>query len=776
MLKKIHYFLLILSLIACSSKDNTFIADYNIVPAIQDIKNITDQSFTLNSSTKISYPIDNEKLRKVAEMLSEYIDQITGYKLNLTNDSASKNTIVLTTNFSNENTEAYVLNVNPSQIIVNGASESGVFYGIQTLRKSIPAIATGEIKFPGVEISDFPAYGHRGVHLDVSRHFFPVSFVKKYMDIMAMFNMNVFHWHLTDDQGWRIEIKKYPKLTEIGSQREKTIIGRHTGEFDNTAHGGFYTQEEIKDIIKYASERFITIIPEIDIPGHTLAVLASYPYLGCTGGPYKVGCEWGIYEDVLCAGNEETFIFLEDVMSEVADLFPSQYIHIGGDECLKNRWMACPKCQAKIKQLRLKGANGHSVGEELQSYFIARVEKMINAKGKCIIGWDEILEGGIAPNATIMSWRGTEGGIYAANKGHDVIMTPEQFVYLDYYQSPDVDNEPFTFGWLTELKKTYSFDPMPKNLPEDKQKHILGAQVNLWSEYMPAEQNVEYMLLPRMCALAETLWSNYKYKDYNNFLSRLYNSSKLFDKLGYENCQHAFGVQDSIVVDTINNKINLFLSTFDNSPIYYTMSDLEPNKESTLYTKNTAINIEKNTIFKAVTYRDNKKSDTYSKDFVVHKASAKPISLKYQPDSKYTFNGITTLVNAQEGTISSYRTGSWIGFLGTDMEATLDLKASTSFSTVSIDVFVNTRGNLFPPKSFTVYTSSDGKDYVKYYHLDYEEILEHISPKVVTRATDIKETQARYVKVIMESIKTLPQWHEKKGNKVFLMIDEIQVR
>lgn len=776
MFKKISLLFLASSFLACSHKDNTFTADYNIVPIVQNIKNNTQQPFLLNKETKISYPLGNKQLETIAGFLSEYIKQTIGHKLEITSDTNSKNTIRLSTNYTNNNTEAYIIKVNDSQIEINGASEAGVFYGIQTLRKALPNQAEKEIQFPGVEISDQPAYKHRGVHLDVSRHFYPVSFIKKYIDVMAMFNMNVFHWHLTDDQGWRIEIKKYPELTKIGSERKQTIIGRHTGEFDNTPHGGFYTQEEIKDVIKYASDRYITIIPEIDIPGHTLAVLASYPNLGCTGGPYEVGCEWGIYEDVLCAGNEDTFTFLEDVMNEVADLFPSRYIHIGGDECLKNRWLSCPKCQKRIKQLGLKGSGGHSVGEKLQSYFISRVEKMINAKGKSIIGWDEILEGGIAPNATIMSWRGTEGGVYAANAEHDVIMTPEQSVYLDYYQSPDVDNEPYTFGWLTELKKTYSFDPMPKNLPKEKQGHILGAQVNVWTEYMPSTENVEYMLLPRMCALSETLWSNPKEKDYNNFVTRLYRISKKLDKAGYQNCKQAYEVQDSIDVDTSSSEIKLYLSTFDNSPIYYTMSGKEPTKDSELYNREKPITIKNSTILKAVTYRDNEKSNVYTKEFIINKATAKPIVLKNAPDIKYTFKGASTLVDGQEGAASSYRTGSWLGFLGSDMEALIDLKEETSFSSVSTNLFINTRGNLFPPKSFKIYTSSDNKIFTQYYRQDFAKVDHHIAPEIITKSTDIKETKARYVKVVLESEGTLPLWHEKKGEKAFLMIDEIQIR
>lgn len=776
MFRRFYYFLLLTFLIACSSDNNYSVADYNIVPMVQEIDYIEDESFLIDNTTKIIYPADNESLGGVASLLSEYIESITGYKLGIGTDDEKENAIILTTNFTSENSEAYNIRVNDSLISINGATEAGTFYGVQTLRKAIPANASGSIEFPGINITDYPAYKHRGVSLDVSRHFFPVSFIKKYIDVLAMCKMNVFHWHLTDDQGWRIEIKKYPKLTQTGSFRDKTIIGRHTGEFDDKPHGGFYTQEEIRDIIKYAEERFITIIPEIDIPGHTLAALASYPELGCTGGPYEVGGEWGIYEDVLCTGNDSVFTFLDDIFTEVIDLFPSRYIHIGGDECLKNRWMACPKCKNRIQQLGLKESKEHSVGEQLQSYFIKRVEKTINDKGRNIIGWDEILEGGIAPNATIMSWRGTEGGIYAAQKGHDVIMTPEQYVYLDYYQSPDVDNEPFTFGWLTELKKVYSFDPMPKDIEENKQKHIIGAQVNIWAEYMPSSQNVEYMLLPRMCALAETVWTNPKTKDYNEFVSRLYKLSKHFDKLGYDNCKYAYGIQDSIAIDTVNNEIYIYLSTFDNSPIYYTMGEKDPTTESTLYTTNDPIVIKENTLFKAAVYRDNIKSNVYSKDFIYHKACAHPVMLKNAPDKRYTFNGPQTLTNGQIGSVASYRTGLWLGFLGVDFDAVIDLKEETEVSSVSFNSYVNTRGNLFNPKALFIYNSTDGITFNEVYKEVYDIRKEHVSPMILGLSANLeKPVKTRYIKVVAESIKTLPEWHEKKGDKAYLMIDEIRV-
>jgi len=743
---------------------------------VQEINYIENESFLIDNMTKIVYAAENESLEGIANLLAEYIQTSTGYQLDISTNGEQENVISLTTNFTSENPEAYNIKINDSLISINGATEAGTFYGIQTLRKAIPASTSGSIEFPGADITDYPVYKHRGVSLDVSRHFFPPSFIKKYIDVLALCKMNVFHWHLTDDQGWRIEIKKYPKLVEIGSHREETIVGQHSGEYDGKPHGGFYTQDEISDIVKYAKDRFISIIPEINIPGHTLSVLASYPEFGCTGGPYKVSGEWEIYEDILCAGNDSVFTFLNDVFTEVINLFPSQYIHIGGSECLKSRWLSCPKCQKRIRQLGIRESKGHSIGEQLQSYFIKRVEKIINDKDRCIIGWDEIQEGNIAHNATIMSWHGTETGIYVAQEGHNVIMTPKQFVYLDYYQSPDVDNEPFTDGWLTELKKVYSFNPMPSDLNEDKQRHILGAQVNICTEYMPSSQNVEYMLLPRMCALAETVWTNPGTKDYAGFISRLYKLSKHLDKLGYENCKYAYGIQDSIVIDTLNNQIEIYLSTFDNSPIYYTMGEKDPTTESTLYTTSEPIIIKENTLFKAAVYRDNMRSDVYSKDFIYHKACARPVSLKNAPDKQYTFNGAQTLTNGQIGSVASYRTGLWLGFWDNDLEAIIDLKEENEVSSVHFNSYINTRGNLFDPEALHIYISLDGINFKEVYKETNEIRKEHISPMILNISANLGETvKTRYIKVIAESVKTLPDWHEKKGGKAYLMIDEIRV-
>lgn len=525
-MRKLTHMLLAGTLIlACSSCGVETTANYQVIPLPQEVALSQESPFNLNDGTIIAYPENNELLKRNAEFLAEYISQSTGRTLQTEalapGSEAPKGAITLGLDPAIGNREGYVLTVKADRVTLNGQTENGVFYGIQTLRKSIPAETKAtSILLPAGSIQDEPRFSYRGMHLDVGRHFFPIEFVKKYIDLLALHNMNTFHWHLTEDQGWRIEIKKYPKLTEIGAWRDRTVIGRNTEEYDNTQYGGFYTQEQAKEIVKYAGERYITVIPEVDLPGHMLAALAAYPEMGCTGGPYEVCPRWGVFEDVLCIGNEKSMQFLEDVMAEIIDIFPSKYIHIGGDEAPRTRWEKCPKCQARIRTEKLKADKNHTAEDRLQSYCMTRIEKLLNSKGRQIIGWDEILEGDVAPNATVMSWRGSAGGIKAAQLGHDVIMTPNDYCYFDYYQSEDTRHEPFAIGGFVPLEKVYSLNPTA-SLTEEQAKHILGTQANLWTEYIPTSEQVEYMVLPRMAALAEVQWTQLEKKDYTNFTTRL---------------------------------------------------------------------------------------------------------------------------------------------------------------------------------------------------------------------------------------------------------------
>lgn len=530
---------------ACSHNEQS--ASYSVIPLPQEINTTQESGFKLNNSTRIVYPEGNGLLQRNAQFLSEYIRQATGYAPPIEaipQGESVKQAISLTLDADIPNKEGYVMTTTADNIILKGQTEKGIFYGIQTLRKSIPAKATSaDILFPAGEIKDEPRFGYRAMHFDVCRHFYPIKVVKEYIDLLALHNMNTLHWHLTDDQGWRIEIKRYPKLIEIGSMRNRTVIGHNTPEYDSIPHGGFYTQEEAREIVKYAQERYITVIPEVDMPGHMLAALAAYPELGCTGGPYEVCPNWGIFEDVLCLGNDKTLKFLEDVMSEIIDIFPSEYIHIGGDEVPRTRWEKCPKCQARIKAKGLKDDGKHSAEDRLQSYCMTRIEKFLNSKGRKVIGWDEILEGDITPTATVMSWRGSAGGIKAAQLGHDVIMVPNDFCYFDYYQAKDTKNEPYmAIGGYVPVEKVYSLEPT-NGLKEEQKKYIVGVQANLWTEYITSVDQIEYMLLPRMAALSEVQWMQPAQKNYENFLQRLDNLAKLYQREGLNYAKHVFTSQ-----------------------------------------------------------------------------------------------------------------------------------------------------------------------------------------------------------------------------------------
>lgn len=523
-------FTALFSTAAASGKDNP------IIPAPVSYQE-NDGYFKLNGSTIITTPANYQKAGFVAS-LKKGIELRCGLKLESSpfKNQAVKGIIFNLKKDLNIHPEGYKMVIGKKIITIEASSEAGLFYAVQSLLQLIPTESKSKsIKIKCSEINDYPRFAWRGLHLDVCRHFMPKEFVLKYLDYMALHKLNRFHFHLTEDQGWRIEIKKYPELTTVGSFRSETLVGHgaKSSIFDGVPHMGFYTQEDIKEIVRYAAERYITVVPEIEMPGHALAALASYPHLGCTGGPYKVATKWGVFDDVMCAGKESTFEFLENVLDEVIDLFPSELIHIGGDECPKTRWKECPLCQERIK------SNGLKDEHELQSYFIGRIEKYLNSKGRQIIGWDEILEGGLAPNAAVMSWRGEKGGIEAAKMKHNVVMSPGSHCYFDHYQF-DPQTEPLAIGGFTNLAKVYSYEPVPKELALEEQKYIMGAQANVWTEYIPNPEHAEYMVFPRVAALAEVVWSQKDKREYKDFKRRLDILVKLYDKMNINYCPLEF--------------------------------------------------------------------------------------------------------------------------------------------------------------------------------------------------------------------------------------------
>ena len=511
-------------------------ANYEVVPLPQSIVMQRGEPFVLNSQVQI---LAADGLQREAQFLQQYIKEVSDIDLTIADKRQKKTTyIVLSVSPKVTNPEGYVLTVSAKGITIEGGSSAGVFYGIQTLRKSIVYS-----QIPAAVVTDAPRFTWRGMHLDCSRHFFSVAFVKKFIDLLALHNMNRFHWHLTDDQGWRIEIKKWPKLLSVGSQRSGTIIGTNSDIDDGIPYGGYYTQDEAREIVAYAAERHITVIPEIDMPGHMLAALASYPELGCTGGPYQVGHYWGVYKDVLCVSNERVYQFVEDVLTEIMDIFPSDVIHIGGDETPTEKWLQCPKCQALQKQLPVPQQAAEdfepltSKLSPLQAHFTRKVFDFLTSKGRRALGWDEILDGS-PQNAMIMSWRGTEPGAKAAETGHDVVMTPTTFCYFDYQQVEDTQFEPSRCGGFIPIEKVYSLDPAPDSLSVTAREHILGAQANLWTEYMTNEAMVEYQALPRMSALSEVQWTQPTRKDYESFKERLTRLTALFELYHYQYAKH----------------------------------------------------------------------------------------------------------------------------------------------------------------------------------------------------------------------------------------------
>ena len=499
-------------------------ADYRVVPLPDRIDGIKSADFKLTNRCLIDYPIGNRDMERNAVMLSQYVEELTGIHLSTRPVNPPMNNygcISLMLDPKMGSDESYRINVTAKSVEIAGKTPAGVFYGIQTLRKSIPVGKTDQMLLPAAQVASSPRFGYRGMHLDCSRHFFGVETVKRYLDIMALHGMNRLHWHLTDDQGWRVEIKKYPRLAEVGGWRNGTTLGHNSPVNDGIRYGGYYTQEEIRDIVRYAAERYITIIPEIDMPGHMLGALAAYPEMGCTGGPYEVWGMWGVHDDILCVGKDHTLQFVKDVLNEVMQLFPGEYIHIGGDESPRVRWQECPLCQQRIRKLGLQAKGKQSAEALLQGWFTTQVQQYLAEHGKRIIGWDELLGCDVDTTATIMSWRGAEPGAQGALQGHDVIMTPVGPLYFDYYQTDKTWNEPTAFGGCNTLKKVYEFEPVAADLPADKRHHILGAQANLWTEYITCEPQIQYQVLPRMAALAELQWIQPQGKNYQDFKTRL---------------------------------------------------------------------------------------------------------------------------------------------------------------------------------------------------------------------------------------------------------------
>ncbi len=674
--------------------------------------------------------------------------------------------------------EGYELNVDGEGIEVRASQFPGFLYALQSLEQLLPAAVYGTEpapdaawEVPCVKIADAPRFAYRGMHLDVARHFFSVDEVKRYIDVMAIHKLNTLHWHLTDDQGWRIEIKRYPELTAVGSIRKATVVRKEWGTYDGTPYGGFYTQDEIRDVVKYAADRGVTVIPEIDLPGHMLAALTAYPELGCTGGPYEVWGRWGVADDVLCPGREKTFEFLEGVLTEVMELFPSEYIHIGGDECPKVRWEKCPRCQAKIRQLGLKDDGEHTAEHYLQSYVTDRIGKFLAQHGRRIIGWDEILEGRAPSDAVVMSWRGSEGGIAAAKLGHDVIMTPNSHFYFDYYQSLDTDAEPFGIGGYIPMEQVYSYDPAFPELTPEQQKHILGVQANLWTEYVLSDEHLEYMLLPRLAALSEVQWCLPETKDWNRFIGS-FRMDKIYSQLGYEFAKHIFGVTASYAVDPEKGGVVMTLTTQGGAPIRYTLDGSDPTASSPLY--KAPVTIGESCTFKAAALREGMQTPVYTRKFDFNKATGRRIVLNAAPTLKYTYGGASLLVDGYRGG-PVYSNGAWIGFLNEPLDVTIDMQGAKPYSAVTVESLVEKGEWVFPPSSVGVYLSDDGREFTEAALMSVPQETAGSPDGVKPFKVLFPETSARYLRVVARTVDPIPAWHGAAGQKAHMFVDEIIV-
>ena len=776
-----------ISLLFCMALTSAIYSQVNIIPQPAEMI-LGKGTHSVKNPLQIVY---DESANKSAEFLADYLKRFYNVKCKLSVSSGKGRDgyyITLKTG-SVANKGEYELKVD-KYLSITG-DEEGVFYGVQSLIQLLPPhVSDNLIQLPYVTIRDYPRFGYRGMHLDCGRNFMPVDFIKKCIDYLAYHKMNYFHWHLTEDQGWRIEIKKYPRLTEIGAWRNGTIIGRHPGMGnDNKKAGGFYTQDQIKEVVKYAADRFITVVPEIEMPGHGSAAIAAYPDLSCfPDEPTKnyfpknaswagdstgkqVQQAWGVYSDVFCAGKEETFKFLQDVIDEVITLFPGKYIHVGGDECPKSNWKRCPVCQQRMKVNNLKDEH------QLQSYFIQRMEKYINKKGKTLIGWDEILEGGLAPNAVVMSWRGENGGITAAKEKHQVIMTPTTYVYLDYSQSENEDS--VVIGGYLPVEKVYSYDPVPAALNEEQGKYILGAQANVWSEYMNNPRKVEYMIFPRLSALSEAFWSQKEKKNWDDFEKRLLIQFKRYDLWKTNYSRAYFDLKATVLPSPDNNGVLWKLETKKPQAEikYITHFAGRPYElkfaEGTTYSSPMAV--QSTQLSTAISMLNGKPiSNPVYQNFYFNKATGKNINLAISPSPTYKGDGAFTLVNGVQNEKGLGKAKEFLGFSGTDCIATIDLGKEEKISNVIVHCLRNEGSWIMRPLTVEVLASANGTDFIPVGLSDDFNVkikgLETGTMKVEFAANNV-----RYVKVVVKNWGEIPADRPGAGSKAWLFVDEIEI-
>lgn len=789
-MKKILFIVLLFNCLIVAGQNSL-----NLVPVPVEVKT-GKGSISIDKNTAIV--LEGSGLEKSAAFMNDHLLQLVGYKLKVVKEHTGNNAIRL--NYERLDKDipgAYNLTINNKGVYIAGDNENGVFYGIQTLLQLAetsnlkPQTSNNKLNVPYLNISDYPRFQYRGMHLDVSRHFFPVSFIKKYIDYLAAYKYNTFHWHLTDDQGWRIEIKKYPGLTKTGAWRNGTIIGRYPGKgSDNKPYGGFYTQEEIKEVVQYAKERYIEVIPEIEMPGHSSAAIAAYPWLSCfpskpteipvkmislksvdeqKNGRIKLVQEtWGVFDDVFCAGKDSTFDFLKNVIDEVLPLFPSKYFHIGGDESPKTHWKKCPACQLRIKNEKLKDEH------ELQSYFVQRIEKYLNIRGKTLIGWDEILEGGLAPNAVVMSWRGEKGGIEAAKQKHKVIMTPGNPVYFDHTQSKNEDS--VTIGGYNPIENVYAYEPIPKELNAEQGKYILGAQANMWAEYFEYPSKVEYMMFPRMTALSEVLWSPKAKRDWKDFERRL---PSIYERLDRQKINYSTAYYDlkATVLPGENNEGILWKLESKNKNDKLCISSTTGTKDVFTADNPYQLKVKNNAEYIAAICKDGPVTSFVKQKFYFNKATGKKITLVTEPDKKYPGDGAFTLVNGVQNEMGLNRSTEFLGFLGTDMDALIDLGKTTDVSKVIIHVLEQNGSWIYLPSQVKVifipdidFTENDLKNFPS-----TTKRVDTVEDKAAKTISVENIQRCRYLKVTVKNYGIIPFGKPGAGNAAWLFVDEIEV-
>ena len=761
--------------VACTARSQA-------VKIIPQPASLTVQKGAFSLSKKTVIAVQDEGDRNAANFLNDYLQRYYGFKLDIDRQEGKDYIRLVTRKYIQAPKDGYSLKVTADGVTIEGNNYASTFNGLQTLIQLLPVmdekVEWVKMPIPFVTVQDEPRFAYRGMHLDVSRHIFPLDFIKKYIDYIALHKMNYFHWHLTDDQGWRIEIKKHPRLTEVGGWRNGTIVGRYPGTAnDNIRYGGFYTQDEVKEIVQYAADRHITVVPEIEMPGHASAAIAAYPWLSCfpnqktdIPGPMSEASKkadgklvqetFGVFDDVFCAGKDSTFVLLQEVMDEVLPLFPSKLIHVGGDESPKTHWKKCPRCQQRIKDEGLKDEH------ELQSYFIQRMEKYLNSKGRTLIGWDEILEGGLAPNAVVMSWRGESGGIAAAKEKHDVIMTPGSHVYFDHTQSQFEDS--VVIGGYTPLEKVYSYEPVPKELTAEEAKYVMGAQANVWTEYIKNPRKVEYMVFPRMAALSEVLWSPKKVRNWDSFEKRLPWQLLRYDMWGTNYSMAYFDMQATLLPAPNNKGVTLKLATKDKS------GKLTYGITKKHFQKNYTAPVTVTESGEVVALYTNRKgyTDTAVFNLSFNKATGKKVTLAKEASRSYPGDGAFTLVNGLTNTVGLARSREFLGFNSGNMDATIDLGTAQKINKVVVHGLRSEGSWIYAPEVAEVWTSTDGKNFTKAGTTTTFNADNNGKGKM---EVSITPTTARFVKVVVKSIGKIPDGQAGSGNNAWIFVDEIEI-